>query len=118
MFVCIPQSSSRGRFASRTRVPRRGLLRNALGPTARHSCGARSAPDTKHVHPIQQNGFAPDVRAGASNGAYQRASAAYLGSQSRLARRHERLPRRASKGTTGPVRGLPSPPLPFRDFGD
>lgn len=78
----VPQSSSCRCIASRTRVPRRGLLRNALGPTARRSCGARSARDTKHVHPAQQDGFAPDIRASANNGAYQGASAtttAYLG---------------------------------------
>ena len=76
MFVSwSPQSSSRRRIASRTRVPRRGLLRNALGPTARRSCGARSARDTKHVHPAQQDGFAPDIRASANDGAYQSASA-------------------------------------------
>jgi hypothetical protein len=86
--ACFPQSSSCRRLASRTRVPRRRLLRDALLSTAQHSTGARSARDPKHVHPAQQNRSTPHIRASA-DGAYKHASAARLGRQPYLATRHQ-----------------------------
>jgi hypothetical protein len=86
LYIYAPQRPSRRCLASRTRVPRRRHLHDnaaALGPTARNPRGTCPTREPTHVHPAQQNGSTPDIRAGACS-ACHRAPTAGLGGQSRV----------------------------------